>query len=212
MTTDGFAFLLAPGAGAPSSHPRMQDFARLFAELGPVDLLDYPYMLAGRNHPAAETGLLGSNAILACVMWPATPAERLRLAITAPHVLPSTAVTVSASAISLMTWLNPTPHRLTVYASAAPLPVAPATLVTGRLARPYPSGTFPRRIALTLPSARPLQSESITPWRMTTTQRPSIFSMLRTRPTPGILSPGPTSISPRHVCIVATPLCTPRSL
>ncbi len=156
MTTDGFAFLLAPGAGAPSSHPRMQDFARLFAELGPVDLLDYPYMLAGRNHPAAETGLLGSNAILACVMWPSTPAERLRLAITAPHVLPSTAVTVSASAISLMTWLNPTPHRLTVYASAAPLPVAPATLVTGRLARPYPSGTFPRRIALTLPSARRL--------------------------------------------------------
>jgi hypothetical protein len=69
----------------------------------------------------------------------------------------STVGTVSASAISLITWLIPTPHRLTVYASAAaPLPVAPATLVTTRLATPYPGGTFPRRIALTSPSARRL--------------------------------------------------------
>lgn len=67
------------------------------------------------------------------------------------------AVTVSAPAISRITWLIPTPHRLTVYASAAPLPDAPATLVIGRLARPYPSGTFPRRIALTSPSARRLR-------------------------------------------------------
>lgn len=74
----------------------------------------------------------------------------------APRIWPSTAVTVSASAISRITWLIPTPHRLTVYASAAPLPDAPATLVIGRLARPYPSGTFPRRIALTSPSARRL--------------------------------------------------------
>src|SRR5271165_3366232 len=74
----------------------------------------------------------------------------------APRIWPSTAVTVSASAISRITWLIPTPHRLTVYASAAPLPDAPATLIIGRLARPYPSGTFPRRIALTSPSARRL--------------------------------------------------------
>ena len=75
----------------------------------------------------------------------------------APRIWPSTAVTVSASAISRITWLIPTPHRLTVYASDAPLPDAPATLVIGRLARPYPSGTFPRRIALTSPSARRLR-------------------------------------------------------
>ena len=75
----------------------------------------------------------------------------------APRIWPSTAVTVSASAISRITWLIPTPHRLTVYASAAPLPDAPATLVIGRLARPYPNGTFPRRIALTSPSARRLR-------------------------------------------------------
>jgi hypothetical protein len=76
--------------------------------------------------------------------------------VAAPHIWPSTAVTVSASAISGITWLIPTPHKLTVYASAAPLPDASATLVTGRLARPYPGGTFPRRIALTSPSARRL--------------------------------------------------------
>ena len=90
-------------------------------------------------------------------MWPSTPAEWRSLAIAAPRIWPSTAVTVSASAISRITWLIPTPHRLTVYASAAPLPDAPATLVIGWLARPYPSGTFPRRIALTSPSARRLR-------------------------------------------------------
>jgi hypothetical protein len=36
-------------------------------------------------------------------------ARRTRLAMAAQHILPSTAVTVSASAISLITWLNPTP-------------------------------------------------------------------------------------------------------
>src|SRR5271165_732756 len=90
-------------------------------------------------------------------MWPSTPAEWRSLAMAAPRIWPSTAVTVSASAISRITRLIPTPHRLTVYASAAPLPDAPATLVIRRLARPYPSGTFPRRIALTSPSARRLR-------------------------------------------------------
>ena len=115
-----------------------------------------------QKRPLATTrrqkqGFLGSNAILACVMWPSTPAEWRSLAIAAPRIWPSTAVTVSASAISRITWLIPTPRRLTVYASAAPLPDAPATLVIGRLARPCPSGAFPRRIALTSPSARRLR-------------------------------------------------------
>ena len=47
----GPAFLLAPGAGAPSSHPRMQTFARLLATIGPVEPFDYPYALAGRGRP-----------------------------------------------------------------------------------------------------------------------------------------------------------------
>jgi uncharacterized protein len=47
----GPAFLLAPGAGAPSSHRRMQTFARLLATIGPVEPFDYSYALAGRGRP-----------------------------------------------------------------------------------------------------------------------------------------------------------------
>ena len=126
----------------------------------PASQLMAPVIPRHKRPPATtrrqKQGFLGSNAILACVIWPSTPAEWRSLAMAAPRIWPSTAVTVSASAISRITWLIPTPHRLTVYASAAPLPDAPATLVIGRLARPYPSGTFPRRIALTSPSARRL--------------------------------------------------------
>jgi predicted alpha/beta-hydrolase family hydrolase len=45
------AFLLAPGAGAPSSHPRMRTFARLLETIAPVESFDYPYALAGRGRP-----------------------------------------------------------------------------------------------------------------------------------------------------------------
>src|SRR5271169_3432478 len=47
----GPAFLLAPGAGAPSSHPRMRTFAQLLATIGPVEPFDYSYALAGRGRP-----------------------------------------------------------------------------------------------------------------------------------------------------------------
>jgi hypothetical protein len=104
------------------------------------------------NRPAAQAGLPGfqRNPYLRDVAF--DPGRAAAPRITAQHIWPSTVDTVSASAISSITWIIPTPHRLTVYASAAPLPVAPATLVTGRLARPYPGGTFPRRIALASPS------------------------------------------------------------
>ncbi len=45
------AFLLAPGAGAPSTHPRMQAFARLLGKLGSVHSFDYSYMIGGRKSP-----------------------------------------------------------------------------------------------------------------------------------------------------------------
>ena len=51
MSDPGPAILLAPGAGAPSSHPRMQTFARMLATIGLVEPLDYPYALAGRGRP-----------------------------------------------------------------------------------------------------------------------------------------------------------------
>ena len=51
MPDRGPAFLLAPGAGAPSSHPRMRAFARLIESIGPVEPFDYPYALEGRRRP-----------------------------------------------------------------------------------------------------------------------------------------------------------------
>ena len=51
MSDPGPAFLLAPGAGAPSSHPRMRTFARLLETIGPVEPFDYPYALEGRRRP-----------------------------------------------------------------------------------------------------------------------------------------------------------------
>jgi uncharacterized protein len=51
MSDPGPAFLLAPGAGAPSSHPRMRTFARLLGSIGPVEPFDYPYALEGRRRP-----------------------------------------------------------------------------------------------------------------------------------------------------------------
>ncbi len=44
-------FLLAPGAGAPSTHPRMRVFADLLGDLGCVRAFDYPYMLRGAKRP-----------------------------------------------------------------------------------------------------------------------------------------------------------------
>jgi predicted alpha/beta-hydrolase family hydrolase len=45
------AFLFAPGAGAPSSHPWMLHWADLLGRLGAVETLDYPYMREGRKRP-----------------------------------------------------------------------------------------------------------------------------------------------------------------
>ncbi len=43
--------LFAPGAGAPSTSPWMEAWARRLAAFGEVVRFDYPYMLAGRRSP-----------------------------------------------------------------------------------------------------------------------------------------------------------------
>ena len=64
----GPAFLLAPGAGAPSSHSRMRTFARLLATIGPVEPFDYSYALAGRGRPDPLPKLIEAHrAALAAV-------------------------------------------------------------------------------------------------------------------------------------------------
>ena len=55
------AFLLAPGAGAPSSHSRMRTFARLLGSIGPVEPFDYPYMIEGRKRPDPLPKLIAAH-------------------------------------------------------------------------------------------------------------------------------------------------------
>jgi uncharacterized protein len=63
MTTEGFVFLLAPGAGAPTSHARMQDFAQMMKPLGHVEPFDYPYVLAGRKRPDPLPQLVAAHRL-----------------------------------------------------------------------------------------------------------------------------------------------------
>jgi predicted alpha/beta-hydrolase family hydrolase len=51
MMKQDVAFLLAPGAGAPSAHPRMQIFRNILAPMGEVESFDYAYARAGRKTP-----------------------------------------------------------------------------------------------------------------------------------------------------------------
>src|SRR5213596_1658161 len=43
--------LFAPGAGAPSSHPWMQDCKKRLSGIGIVETFDYDYMREGRKRP-----------------------------------------------------------------------------------------------------------------------------------------------------------------
>src|SRR5438876_8999351 len=43
--------LFAPGAGAPSSHPWMQNWRTRLSETGHVETIDYDYMREGRKRP-----------------------------------------------------------------------------------------------------------------------------------------------------------------
>ena len=54
--------LFAHGAGAGTSHPWMQRWARRLGGLGAVHLLDYPYMREGRRFPDRLPKLLAAHA------------------------------------------------------------------------------------------------------------------------------------------------------
>jgi uncharacterized protein len=55
------AFLLAPGAGAPFSHPRMRTFARMLGTIGLVEPFDYLYALEGRRRPDPLPKLIAAH-------------------------------------------------------------------------------------------------------------------------------------------------------
>ena len=53
--------LFAPGAGAPSSHPWMQNWKQRLAETGVVETFDYDYMRAGRKRPDPLPQLIAAH-------------------------------------------------------------------------------------------------------------------------------------------------------
>src|SRR5215831_9853254 len=53
--------LFAPGAGAPSSHPWMQNWKRRLSEVGEVETFDYDYMRAGRKRPDPPPQLIAAH-------------------------------------------------------------------------------------------------------------------------------------------------------
>src|SRR6516165_7948133 len=73
--------------------------------------------------------------------------------ITMPHILPSTVPSVSASATLLISWLNPPPHPIPVYASHPPLPTTTQHSLPGGALPPYRGRSFTGRIASASPDA-----------------------------------------------------------
>jgi predicted alpha/beta-hydrolase family hydrolase len=53
--------LLAPGAGAPSSHPWMQNWKDRLCEIGDVETLDYAYTRHGRKRPDPLPKLIAAH-------------------------------------------------------------------------------------------------------------------------------------------------------
>ena len=53
--------LFAPGAGAPSSHPWMQQWAKRLSPLGDVRLFDYSYALENRRRPDPLAVLMAAH-------------------------------------------------------------------------------------------------------------------------------------------------------
>jgi len=53
--------LLAPGAGAPSSHPWIQNWKARLSEIGDVETFDYDYMREGRKRPDPLPKLIAAH-------------------------------------------------------------------------------------------------------------------------------------------------------
>ena len=62
--------------------------------------------------------------------------------IAMPHILPSTVPSVSASATFFLSWLNPPPHPITVYASHPPSPTTAQHSLPGGALPPYRGRSF----------------------------------------------------------------------
>jgi len=74
-----------------------------------------------------------------------------------PHILPSTVPSVSASATLFLSWLNPPPHPITVYASHPPSPTTAQHSLPGGALLPYRGRSFTGRNASASPDAPELK-------------------------------------------------------
>src|SRR5215472_2192950 len=74
-----------------------------------------------------------------------------------PHILPSTVPNVSASATFFLSWLNPPPHPITVYASHPPSPTTAQHSFPGGALLPYRGRSFTGRNASASPDAPELK-------------------------------------------------------
>ena len=74
-----------------------------------------------------------------------------------PHILPSTVPSVSASATFFLSWLNPPPHPITVYASHSPSPTTAQHSLPGGALLPYRGRSFTGRNASASPDAPELK-------------------------------------------------------
>jgi predicted alpha/beta-hydrolase family hydrolase len=54
-------FLFAPGAGAPSSHPWIQNWKNRLSKIGGVETFDYDYMREGRKRPDRLPQLIAAH-------------------------------------------------------------------------------------------------------------------------------------------------------
>src|ERR1700748_1122283 len=79
------------------------------------------------------------------------------------HIMPSTVPSVSASATLFLSWLNPPPHPITVYASHPPSPTTAQHSLPGGALPPYRDRSFTGRIASALPDAPEPPSQSGAP-------------------------------------------------
>jgi len=77
--------------------------------------------------------------------------------IAMPHILPSTVPSVSASATLFLSWLNPPPHPITVYASHPSSPTTAQHSLPGGALPPYPGRSFTGRNASASPDAPELK-------------------------------------------------------
>ena len=141
---------LRPAAFPPPSPPPVSiGFVRCFTgTVQPSDsssvprqlrLLDFPPRPGIAQATAGQTRSPRFRRVLSVRDAALDPGRATEPRIAVPHMLPSTSLTASAPAIFRISWLNPTPRTIAVYASPWSSPSTPQhSLLGGRYPLPRP--------------------------------------------------------------------------